>query len=271
MLLLDSAWITALVFTAGIGIVPVFIILLIPLIKYDKKGVPSIRVPLLRTLLGFAAGGLLGDAILHLLPHAVSETTSDLKVGLLVLLGIFTFFVLEKVIRASHSDSGGGHSHSHSHAHDHSHDTAAGLLNLVADFSHNCTDGMAIAASFLVSPAMGLSTSIAIMLHEIPHEVGDYAILVQSGMSKTKAICMQFVTAIGAMAGCLIGLVAGGVLTWFTEAILPITAGGFVYISLVEILPSLMSGISLNFGQSCMEVGAFAAGVVSMVIIALFE
>ena len=185
------------------------------------------REPLLKILLSFASGGLLGDAFLHLIPHALIPHTHeehshshdsedghehghDMSVGLCVLLGIITFLVVEKAVRLIKGDDN-VHSHSHGSKEieksskgkkdsgkgkDDSKDKTkvveggksdikiAGYLNLAADFLHNFTDGLAIGASYLAGETVGYITTFTILLHEVPHEIGDFAILIQSGCSK---------------------------------------------------------------------------------------
>ncbi|KAH6607799.1 zinc iron permease [Trichoderma cornu-damae] len=134
-----------------------------------------------------------------------------------------------------------------------------GYLNLIADFTHNITDGLAMAASFYASPTIGATTTVAVFFHEIPHEVGDFALLVQSGFSKRAAMASQFVTAIGALMGTLIGISVqelgsgggggeamprnGGLwgtsLTW-GDLLLPFTAGTFLYVGTVAVIPELL-------------------------------
>ncbi|KAL0150881.1 hypothetical protein M9458_053800, partial [Cirrhinus mrigala] len=143
----------------------------------------------------------------------------------------------------------------------------SGYLNLAADFTHNFTDGLAIGASFLVGPAVGAVTTITILLHEVPHEIGDFAILVQSGCTKRKAMCLQLLTAVGALAGTACSLLAEGVGAAATAWILPFTAGGFVYIATVTVLPELLVGRS-SFWQSLLEILALLFGVGMMVLIA---
>ncbi|KAG5972391.1 hypothetical protein E4U58_006601 [Claviceps cyperi] len=138
-----------------------------------------------------------------------------------------------------------------------------GYLNLIADFTHNITDGLAMSASFYASPTIGATTTVAVFFHEIPHEVGDFALLVQSGFSKRAAMASQFVTAIGAFLGTLIGIAVqemsgggaaeagvedwmprnGGLwgtsLTW-GDMLLPFTAGTFLYVGTVAVIPELL-------------------------------
>jgi zinc transporter 7 len=135
----------------------------------------------------------------------------------------------------------------------------AGLLNLIADFTHNITDGLALSSSFYASPALGATTTMAVFFHEIPHEVGDFALLIQSGFSKRKAMGAQFVTAVGAFLGTGIGIFVqefGGSSTgdatdgvvkgiWGTslswgDMLLPFTAGTFLYVGTVAVIPELL-------------------------------
>lgn len=128
-----------------------------------------------------------------------------------------------------------------------------------ADFTHNITDGLAMAASFYASPTIGATTTVAVFFHEIPHEVGDFALLVQSGFSKRAAMGAQFVTALGALLGTLIGIAVqelggnkvgaapmgmneglwGTSLTW-GDMLLPFTAGTFLYVGTVSVIPELL-------------------------------
>ncbi|KAL3426878.1 zip zinc transporter [Phlyctema vagabunda] len=134
----------------------------------------------------------------------------------------------------------------------------AGYLNLIADFTHNITDGLAMASSFYASPTIGATTTVAVFFHEIPHEVGDFALLIQSGFSKRQAMGAQFVTALGALLGTVIGIAVqeyggnsgdgtigrteglwGTSLSW-GDMLLPFTAGTFLYVGTVAVIPELL-------------------------------
>ncbi|KAG6803658.1 protein catecholamines up [Apis mellifera caucasica] len=145
----------------------------------------------------------------------------------------------------------------------------AGYLNLVADFLHNFTDGLAIGASYLAGKNIGYITTFTILLHEIPHEIGDFAILIQSGYSKQKAMLLQLSTAIGALLGTYVSLLAEGMGDLATMWILPFTAGGFIYIATVSVIPELLT--DTNFRQSVKEIIALLLGVYMMVLIAEYE
>lgn len=145
----------------------------------------------------------------------------------------------------------------------------SGYLNLAADFAHNFTDGLAIGASYAAGHYVGLITTITILLHEVPHEIGDFAILIQSGCSKRKAMMLQLSTAVGAMLGTVCSLVAEGIGDIATAWILPFTAGGFIYIATVSVIPELLEDSKI--WQSVKEIAALLTGIGMMVLIALYE
>ncbi|XP_076629898.1 zinc transporter catecholamines up [Colletes latitarsis] len=282
--------------TLLISAAPFFILFFVPLDNTKE------REPLLKILLSFASGGLLGDAFLHLIPHALvphshdssshhkeskheeSNHTDDMTVGLCVLIGIIVFLIVEKAVRIIKTD------HSHLHVHSVAENVSkenknkksqkssdksvdlpneihiAGFLNLVADFLHNFTDGLAIGASYLAGNNIGYITTFTILLHEIPHEIGDFAILIQSGYSKRKAMVFQLITALGALLGTCVSLIVEGMGDFATMWILPFTAGGFIYIATVSVIPELLT--DTKFGQSVKEIIALLVGVYMMVLIA---
>jgi len=192
------------------------------------------------------------------------------------------FFLVEKYLRSIH-----GHGHGHGHGHSPKEDKpktknpksktknqtptikSSAYLNLVADIVHNFTDGLAIATSFLVNPAMGISTTIAVLFHELPHEIGDFAILIQSGLTRNQAIKAQFLTAIGALLGAVAGILLSKTMNSATTYILPFTAGGFIYIATVDVIPDLLD--NSEFGQTIKEIIGMWFGIGLMVLVGLFE
>ncbi|KAH8692613.1 ZIP zinc transporter [Talaromyces proteolyticus] len=157
-----------------------------------------------------------------------------------------------------------------------------GYLNLIADFTHNITDGLALSSSFYASPTIGATTTVAVFFHEIPHEVGDFALLIQSGFSKQKAMGAQFVTAIGAFLGTFIGIAVqelggsgavassaeasagllGTGLSW-GDLLLPFTAGTFLYVGTVAVIPELLEtgeNKALEIRKTLLQFLAMAAG-----------
>jgi zinc transporter 7 len=228
---------------------------------------------LLKTMIGFAVGGLLGDVFLHLLPHASTGDAHDITGGLWILFGIFAFFLVEKLVRIW---TGGEHSHSHSEPKDgvKADNVQNGIrpgawLNMFADVTHNFVDGMAIAAAFQTSSVLGTSTTLGVLIHEIPHEMGDFAVLLSQGFSKRGAFLCQFVSALGAFAGCLFGLMIAKADSEPT-AVLNFTAGGFIYVALVDVLPELLSEPS-SFIQLLREIAALCLGVAVMIYVATLE
>lgn len=306
-------WTKALGATLLISGAPFLILYLIPIEKKNDK-----QDKLLKVLLAFASGGLLGDAFLHLIPHAISPHShgeeghghshhepsgsggsgghghshgAEMTVGLWTLGGLLTFLLVEKLVMAV--KGGGGHSHSHgpvapkAKKEKNSDDEGekeeekavceevpeikvSAYLNMAADMAHNFTDGLAIGSSFLVSEKMGWMTTMLILIHEVPHEIGDFAILVQSGFTKKDAMNFQLVTALGALLGTATSVMAGGLLESATQSILPFTAGGFIYIATVSVIPELLSGDS-SLWQGVKEILALVTGIALMVVIAEYE
>lgn len=192
-------------------------------------------------LVSFAAGALFGDAIIHLLPESFEKISSSLTVSLLVLLGIIFFFILEKFIHWRHCHVLGSEKHLH----------PVVFMNIIGDFMHNFIDGMLIAGSFLVSIPLGITTSIAVILHEIPQEIGDFGVLLHGGLTARKALLFNFFSATTAIAGAVLILVIGSHLQEKVLFLLPVTAGGFLYIAGSDLIPELKheTKIAASVGQ----------------------
>ncbi|MDP2709408.1 MAG: ZIP family metal transporter [bacterium] len=179
-------------------------------------------------LISLSAGTLLGDSFLHLIPEAAAKN-QGLGIWLWLLLGMLTFFILEKIIHWRHCHLPTSAVHPH----------PVGIMNLVGDGLHNFIDGAVIAGSFLIDFRLGLTTTIAVISHEIPQELGDFAVLLYSGYSKLKALLYNFLTAAFAIAGAILALIIGGRIENFTDFIIPFTAGGFIYIAASDLFPEL--------------------------------
>jgi zinc and cadmium transporter len=180
---------------------------------------------LLLPLVGFAAGALIGGAFLHLLPEAINKST-DLGVFLALSFGFFLFFLLEKLIwRHCHRSSCSVHPFAY--------------INLIGDGLHNFIDGLVIAASFLNSVNLGIVTCLAVAFHEIPQEIGDFGVLVYGGLGRSKALALNFVSALtvvmGGIIGCCLSSYLGGAMVY----LLPFTAGGFIYVAASDLIPEL--------------------------------
>lgn len=179
-------------------------------------------------LVSLSAGTLLGDSFLHLVPEAVKKNNGT-ETWLWLLSGILAFFILEKVIHWRHCHLLTTESHPH----------PVGMMNLVGGGLHNFIDGMIIAGSFLIDYRLGLATTIAVISHEIPRELGDFAILIYAGYSKFKALFYNFLSAAVSVAGAIFALAIGGRFSGFTDFIAPFTAGGFIYIATSDLFPEL--------------------------------
>jgi zinc and cadmium transporter len=178
-------------------------------------------------LLGFAAGVLLATASLQLLPEAVQHDGSMAPYYAL-LLGIIGFFLLERFFR-------GFHSHNPSEQRK----KAPGYLVIIGDGFHNMIDGLAIGIAFQIDVALGVSATLAIMAHEIPQEIADYIVLRKSGFSRERALVLNLASALTALIGVVLAFVGGDVLAPYQAAILALTAGIFLYIAAVDIIPEL--------------------------------
>ncbi len=204
---------------------------------------------ILLVLVSFSTGGLFGGAFIHLLPEAVRESGFTVSVSFFILLGILFFFFLEKLIcwRHCHIPTSKDHPHPFTY------------LNLIGDALHNFIDGMVIAGSFLASPALGLSTTLAVILHEIPQEIGEFGVLVYGGFSKGRALGLNFLSAATSFLVAILVLslsLKSGTIAAF---LLPFAAGGFIYIAASDLLPEIKkeTGFSKSIGGFLLILAGF--------------
>jgi zinc and cadmium transporter len=188
-------------------------------------------------LVGLAVGALFGDALIHLLPETFSESESLFSDSLLVLGGILIFFVMEKFLRWRHCHVSPTATH-------HLHPVVT--LNLTSEFIHNLIDGMLIAASYAVSIPLGWATTLAIAFHEIPQEMGDFGVLIHGGLSAKRALVYNYVAALAAVLGALLVLILGTRVQGLTHALIPVTAGGFLYIAGSDLIPELQHDVKVS-------------------------
>jgi len=222
----------------------------------------SIKANKLRSMLiyflSFSAGALLGDAFIHLLPES-TESGFSLKISLSVLLGVLIFFILEKIIHWQHCHMPVSEEHAHPFAY----------TNLIGDGLHNFIDGIIIGASFLVDVKVGIATSLAVILHEIPQEIGDFGVLLHAGFSKSKALLLNFATALFAIIGAIIALLIGGSSTELLSILIPFAAGGFIYIAGSDLIPELHKETGTM--KSFIQLLAFVLGIAVMVLLLFIE
>ncbi len=206
---------------------------------------------ILFTLIGFSAGGLIGGAFLHLLPEALEESASASVFSYLI-LGFIYFFILEKYLHWRHCHEEDCKIHVFTY------------LNLIGEAIHNFSDGLVIGVSFLVGVNFGIVTTLMIILHEIPHEIGNFAVLVYGGFSKLKALYCNFFTALTCILGAIIGFFISLHLKNFSAFLLPFTAGGFIYIGACDLIPELHKQPELK--KSILSMAAFILGILFILL-----
>ncbi len=182
---------------------------------------------ILLLLISFSAGALIGGAFLHLIPEAVEKSGHSSEVYLFVIVGFILFFVLEKYLHWRHCHKGKCEIHMFTY------------INLVGDGIHNFIDGLIIGSSFVININFGLTTTFAIIMHEIPQEIGDFGILVYGGFNKNKALWYNFLSALTAVLGTLFGYALASASANFLTFLMPVAAGGFIYIAACDLIPEL--------------------------------
>jgi zinc and cadmium transporter len=231
------------------------------------------RETLVPHMVSFATGALLGAALLGLIPHAVIGAGSDKvhEVGIALIAGIALFFILEKFLlwRHCHDDHCDEHSvedhHGHAHGHNHDHanhaarQKASGALVLVGDALHNVLDGVLIAAAFLTDVHLGVVTAVAIAAHEIPQEVGNFAVLLHSGMGRGRALAMNLLTSLTAVVGGIVGFYSLKTALVALPFALAVAAASLLYVAVADLIPGLHRRVDAR--SSVMQVLLIGAGI----------
>jgi zinc and cadmium transporter len=211
----------------------------------------AVRQRLLPCLLSYATGTLLGAAFLGMIPQGLTKA-SPLAISGTVLAGLVGFFILEKLVIWRHCHDEDCEEHGHQ----------AGTLILLGDAFHNFVDGVVIAAAFLTSVPLGIATALAVIAHEIPQELGDFAILLHSGLSRTRAFVYNLLSSLTTLPGAIVG--------WFWLAdvreaipfVLAISAASFIYIAVADLVPSLHRHATLK--SSVLQVALILAGIATI-------
>ena len=208
-------------------------------------------------LVSFAIGGLLGDAFIHLIPEAFDFFSLEIVPSLMILLGIIIFFIMEKILRWHHCHE----------VNCHQEEKHVVTLNLIGDSVHNFIDGALIAASFQISIFVGLTTTLAVILHEIPQEIGDFGIMLHHGISAKKAVYYNFITSLTSFLGVfLISFLSYD----FSPYLIPITAGGFIYLAATDLIPELHRH-DAKVGQSIVQLVFILLGITLMSLLLFLE
>ncbi|RJQ31732.1 MAG: ZIP family metal transporter [Actinobacteria bacterium] len=222
---------------------------------------------ILTLLVSFAAGAMLGDAFFHLLPQTVEKNGGSLTIAasIYVLCGILLFFIFEKLILWRHCHFYEGEEHCHIHA-----PASFATMNLIGDSLHNFLDGLIIGGSYAVNFGLGVTTTMAVVFHEIPQEVGDFGVLLAGGYSKLKALLLNFATALTAILGTVIALILAAKMAAFTSFLVPFTAGCFIYIAASDLIPHLHKQ-EIKVSNTMGEFVFFIFGIALMISLLYFE
>ncbi len=207
-------------------------------------------------LVSFSSGSLFGDAFIHLLPETVAEHGFTVAVSIFVLCGIAGSFVVEKIIHWRHV-----------HYPEQAEMEAFAYMNLLGDAVHNLLDGVVIAAAYAVDIRVGVATTIAILFHEIPQEMGDFGVLIHGGVSRKRALFFNFVTALTALAGAVVTILLINLVDQVIVFLIPFSAGTFIYIAGSDLIPQLHKEKAVR--NSLLQLLFFSLGIAIMVFLRL--
>lgn len=222
-------------------------------------------------LLSFATGALLAAALGNLLPEAIEATTTvhggeaAHRVGLLLLGGVLLFFVLEKLVLWRHC-----HDPNHDPGHDHGiafspRSRAAATLALAGDTLHNFLDGVVIAVAWLSDPALGVATAVAVFAHEIPQEIGDLAVLLHGGFSRGRALLLNTLSSLAAVAGGLVGVLALGAAGPLLPDVMVVAAASLLYVAVADLIPGLHQRVEPR--AALVQLGLMSAGLGTVLLL----
>jgi zinc and cadmium transporter len=238
-------------------------VLIVSLVSFVGIFAVSLKTEKLRKILlylvSFSAGALLGDAFLHLLPEIINEYGFSISISIYLILGILFSFIIEKFIHWRHCHIITTKEHAHPIA----------LMNLVGDSIHNFIDGIIIGVSYLLSIPVGIATTVAVLLHELPQEIGDFGVLVYGGYSKGKALMFNFFTALTAILGVVISILLSSYILDITKFLIPFAAGTFIYIAGSDLIPEIHKEVDAR--KSLMQLSAIILGILIMMSLLLIE
>ena len=208
---------------------------------------------ILMSLVSLSAGTMLAAALLHLLPESIEALGATLPLQL-TLAAFIGFFLLERFLHWRHC-----------HDKDHLTKHTVGTMNLIGDAVHNFLDGVLIAATFATGTGLGLVATLAIAMHELPQEIGDFGVLLHSGYTRRKALMANVLVSMTAVLGGILGFFATHAMTQFASYLLPVAAGGFLYIAAADLIPELKHETSTK--RTISMVATFLLGIVIMMLI----
>ena len=242
------------------SLISVFVVSLVSFVGVLTLAVNQKKLKsILLYLVSFSAGALFGDAFIHLLPEAFENHGFGLNISIWILLGIIFFFIVEKFVHWRHCHAIPSKEHIHPFA----------ITNLFGDALHNFIDGLIIAGSYLVSIPVGVATTIAVVLHEIPQEIGDFGVLLQGGFTRAKALLLNFLVALTSVLGTIIGLLLSFKIENLTSYLIPFAAGGFIYIAGSDLIPELHKEVKIS--KSIVQLLMFLFGILIMIGLVFLE
>lgn len=209
--------------------------------------------------LSFSAGALLGDVFIHLLPEVVETGGFTQSVSINILIGIMATFVIEKIIHWKHHQTHSGHDHKH----------PVTTMTLIGDGVHNFIDGLVIGASYFISIPAGIATTFAVILHEIPQEIGNFGVLIHGGYTKSKALWFNFLSALTAVVGTVTVLVIGSANTNAIMTLTSFAAGNFIYIAASDLIPELHKEV--GFKKTVLQFVTMLLGIGVMFALLLLD
>jgi zinc and cadmium transporter len=244
-----------------LGLISVIVVSLVSLVGVISLSLNNARLArILLYLVSFSAGSLFGDAFIHLVPEAIEGNGLGASVSVLIIFGILFSFGVERFLQWRHCHIPTSTEHPHSFAY----------MNLFGDAVHNLIDGLIIGGSYLVSIPIGVATTLAVIFHEIPQEMGDFCVLVYGGFNKRRALWLNFLTALTAVAGALAAIILGSILEGFIPLLIPFAAGNFIYIAGSDLIPELRKDIP-EPKKAVMQMISIVLGVITMSLILLLE
>jgi zinc and cadmium transporter len=207
---------------------------------------------LLMALVALSAGALMGAAFIHLMPEAINESSTELVLEF-ALIGFVSFFFIEKIFYWRHCHKNKCDIHTFAY------------MNLIGESVHNFIDGLLIAVSYMVNIPLGIATTIAVAMHEVPQELGDFGVLVYGGFTKKKALMINFLIGLLCVAGGLTGYYLSSNIEGLTIPLIAITAGGFIYISASDLIPEIRK--ESKAVKSIITFLVFIAGILIMTLL----
>ncbi len=210
-------------------------------------------------LVGLATGGLLGGAFFHLLPESFESFQNKTIASVWLVIGFMLFFMFERFLHWRHNHTTEINSHTVK---------PFGIVNLVADMFHNFLDGILIAASYSYSIEIGMATTITVLMHELPQEIGDFGVLIHAGFSRKKALIYNFISACTAFIGAGIIFLFSQSMMTISRLILPFAAGGFIYLAAADLIPELHAEKATR--RSFYQFIALLLGMILLYMVALF-